>query len=78
MVSISGVTELIIKYGIEIVGGEESSPDSTSDQNLTKRKLYSTDNDAEKVSKVTISYFFEIFLDMLDDEVCYFHLYYDY
>ncbi|XP_044254397.1 condensin complex subunit 3-like isoform X2 [Tribolium madens] len=70
--SMMATQDLVIKYGIEIISGEElSASDSTSDQDLQKRKLYSADNytkESYKIDKITIPYLFDIFLDMLDDE----------
>jgi hypothetical protein len=72
--SVCGVTDIISLYGVEIVSQNEETDNTTLNQNMTKRKLYSTDSEDDmtngKIDNMTLSYIFEIFLDMLDDEVC--------
>ncbi|EFA02258.2 Condensin complex subunit 3-like Protein [Tribolium castaneum] len=70
--SMMATTDLVTKYGIEIISGEDLSDSaSTSDQDSQKRKLYLADNDKQvscKIDKITLPYLLEIFLDFLDDE----------
>jgi condensin complex subunit 3 len=70
--SVCGVTDIISLYGVEIVSQNEETDNTTLNQNMTKRKLYSTDSEDDmtngKIDNMTLSYIFEIFLDMLDDE----------
>ncbi|XP_063923186.1 condensin complex subunit 3-like isoform X2 [Zophobas morio] len=71
--SICSVTDLISLYGVEIIGQEEETINTTVDQ-TARRKLYTNDNEESmnttnaKIDKITMSYIFEIYLDMLDDE----------